>query len=130
MFYFTFNESKIYESFTFEVSFSRHSYLLRCTCIYSIYIYIYIVYIYIYIYIYKNIIYIYIYIYIYWLVLVICLLYLLAGTSCYAAKQFMLSVDQKNCERPDPHLHHCCLHDVCKLLLPQYPLSCGSGLHT
>ncbi len=39
MFYFTCNESKIYESFTFwnklqeKITFSRHSNLLRCTCI-------------------------------------------------------------------------------------------------
>ncbi len=38
MFYFTCNESKINESFTFwnklqEKTFSRHSNLLRCTCI-------------------------------------------------------------------------------------------------
>ncbi len=39
MFYFTCNESKIYESFTFwnnlqeKLTFSRHSNLLRCTCI-------------------------------------------------------------------------------------------------
>ncbi len=81
MFYFTCNESKIYESFTFwnklqeKITFSRHSNLLRCTCmyicIYTVYIYIYIyiicicVYIYIYIYIYNIYIYIYIYLYIY-----------------------------------------------------------------
>ncbi len=42
MFYFTCNESKIYESFTFwnklqeKMNFSRHSNLLRCTCIQTV----------------------------------------------------------------------------------------------
>ena len=36
----------------------------------------------------------------------------------------------QSCEWPHPQLHLCHLFDVWNLLLPQYPLSCGSGLHT